>query len=188
MASTWLDSWGNSWGDSWGQVTVDPNAMRGVAHGSSTAAGTLSSVGGGFISGSASGTSDGSGTLGFTGEDSQLVSAAWLFWSSHSKKKRNDEEREIEEVVSEVVHDAIMEIANRTDIPPVAQVIAKAKQLAKDKDYYQSLKVEVSPTVIRDVQKQVAQEVRQLVAQAEAYAREQEDEERAIIEMMMELM
>lgn len=41
MASSWLDSWGQSWGDAWGPQVQVPGAMRGTAHGSSTALGIL---------------------------------------------------------------------------------------------------------------------------------------------------
>mgnify|MGYP001765879415 CR=1 FL=1 len=41
MASSWLDSWGQSWGDAWGPVVQVPGAMRGQAHGTSSALGIL---------------------------------------------------------------------------------------------------------------------------------------------------
>lgn len=37
MASSWLDSWGQSWAGAWGPLVEVPGAMRGSAHGTSTA-------------------------------------------------------------------------------------------------------------------------------------------------------
>ena len=44
MASSWGSSWLESWGNSWGVISPEPptDALRGTAHGSSSASATLS--------------------------------------------------------------------------------------------------------------------------------------------------
>ena len=41
MASSWRDSWGQSWAGAWGPLVEVPGAMRGSAHGTSTALGII---------------------------------------------------------------------------------------------------------------------------------------------------
>jgi len=55
MASAWGDAWAGAWGDSWGEPATDPNALRGTAHGSSSAQAVLGAIA--WLAGSSAGSS-----------------------------------------------------------------------------------------------------------------------------------